>query len=191
MSYYEELLERAKIERLPTEQLVDVVHQVQHPQPQADLYTLLYILGLSGDASYRHLMEKYLESPDDPMLARMALHVLCNYWDLADQYTDQVLRFLQGVPWDDEEDVRLVAISIAGRHLRLHPDSRLLGALISIFENPEEGQTVREAAYQALAIALGRSQKDLPPASRHFDLTTETDPTVLQQARRRLLEKRG
>ena len=39
----------------------------------SDAYTAIMVLGRSFAKKYRPLVEKYLESPDDPMLARGAV----------------------------------------------------------------------------------------------------------------------
>lgn len=40
------------------------------------------------------------------MLARAALEVLCDDWDMASQYLTYVAAFIEGVEWDEEGDVR-------------------------------------------------------------------------------------
>jgi hypothetical protein len=96
------------------------------------------------------------------------------------------LDFVRGVAWDTEEVVRLSAIRIAGEYLRDKPDPPLLGQLVTIFENHGERQIVREVAYYALGRAMGRAHTELPGASRYIDLVKDTDPAILQEARRRL-----
>ena len=127
MSKYSDLLDRAKWAHLSQAEIEAVAQELQQPNPEADRYTLLHILGRACAVSYRGLVERFLDSPDDPMLARIALQSLVDYWDLAEQYLDELLRFVRGVPWDVDGDVRLVAISNAGEYLRSHRESNLLG----------------------------------------------------------------
>lgn len=187
MRDYDALLHRAKWEKLSQEEIDNVATELQQPEPEADRYILLFILGRAGALSYRWLVEQFLACEDDPMLSRKALEVLCDDWNDTARYLDQVLEFVLGVKWDEEEDVRPMAISIAGEYLRSHDEPRLLSELVRIFENEDEPQTMREGAYFALARAAGRDWKELPSAARHFDLSQDTDPSVLREARERLV----
>src|SRR5689334_13615513 len=110
---YDDLLERVKVGPLSADDVTEIVTEIQKPQPEADPYTLLYLLGRAGDVSYRSIVEPYIEGPDD-MLARLAMWVLCWYWGLTAEYTEQVVRFIRGVHWDQFGQCRLAAISIAG-----------------------------------------------------------------------------
>ena len=187
MRVYDELLERAKWGKLTGQELASVADALREGSPEADRYTLLHILGRAGALSYRPLVERHLHSPDDPMLARLALQILLRYWNEAARYQDRLLAFVRGVDWDEEEDVRLAAISLAGEYLRDAENPQLLAELVGILEDRAERQVVREAAYLALPVAAGRTPDELPSAARHFDLSTQTDPGVLEEARRRLL----
>jgi hypothetical protein len=60
----------------------------------------------------------------------------------------------------------------------------LLRELIRIFSDENDERTLRQAAYLALGEAYGRSWKELPPASRDFDLETDIDPRILEDANR-------
>jgi hypothetical protein len=187
----ENLLERAKWakteqDKLSEEELAMVAEELQKPTPEADRFTLLDILGHAFAVPYRELVERFLECEEDPMLARLAPQILCGYWGNTDQYREEVLRFMRGVPWDEDEDVRQIAISEAGEYLRSNAEPRFLHELISIFESEDEERSMREGAYFALARAMGRDWKDLPSAASHFDLVTQTDPAVIQEARERL-----
>jgi hypothetical protein len=191
MSRYESLLERAKWgkfeqDRLSEEELAMVAEELRKPAPETDPFTLLDILGHAFAFQYRELVERFLECEDDPMLARLALQILCGYWGNTDQYLEEVLRFMRGRPWDQEEDVRQIAISEAGEYLRSNTEPRFLHELIYIFESEDEERSMREGAYFALARAVGRDWKDLPSAASHFDLVTQTDPAVIQEAKERL-----
>jgi hypothetical protein len=143
-----------------------------------DPYEYLLAIGRAGAKQYRGLVESFLNASEDPMLARLALQILCRYWDLSDQYLPQIRRFVDKVDWDEEDDVRLIAISCAGSLLAQRPCKPLLASLLRIFRDPDESQTVREVAYCAMAESTGVPILKLPPASRHFDLD-EVDKTVI------------
>ncbi|MBM7496986.1 hypothetical protein [Oerskovia paurometabola] len=96
--------------------------------------------------------------PADPMLSRLALQILGDYWGLSSDLLPELRRFLTGVDWDVEGDVRDVAISITGRHLReVGGPADLARMLMSIADDDSEFGLVREAALRALAVGLGDS----------------------------------
>jgi hypothetical protein len=88
--------------------------------------------------------------------------ILCGYWDLSLEYKNRIEEFVRKVEWDDEEDVRVLAISIAGRLLAKHDDRVLLKLLIYVFRDPSEGQLIRETAYCALGEAAGKTLRSCP-----------------------------
>ena len=186
---YDALLARAKRDELTAQEISAVVGELQRPDSSNDRYTLLHILGRSGATAYRRLVEQFLECRDEPMLARLALKILCDYWAGTAQYIPEILGFLRGFDWDEESDIRQIAISIAGEYLRANPEPEFLWELIHIFETEENEQTIREDAYIALARAMGRDWNQLPSSAKHFDLTSQTDPMVLHEAKERLFEE--
>lgn len=142
-------------------------------------YEALLVVGRANARQYRALVDKYLTSPEDPMLSRLALQILCQYWGLADEYQDVIEMFMRKVDWDEDEDVRLMAISCAGTFLVDHQSAQLLSLLFQIFKDDSERQIVREAAYCSLALAAGKLPVELPAASRHFDLENDVDRSVI------------
>src|SRR6185437_426082 len=121
--------------QLSKQELRDIVRMVTRREGGTSLYTALHILGHAGDASYEAIVSAFLDSQDNPMLARLALQILCSYWGLCDQYVEEVRQFVDGVAWDEGEDVRLAAISIGGDYLGGHEDRALADALLSTFED--------------------------------------------------------
>ena len=73
MTTSKELLRRARRGELSPAELETVAAQLRDRSTTVDRFTLLHILGEAGDESYRGLIEHYLGSHDDPMLARLAL----------------------------------------------------------------------------------------------------------------------
>lgn len=186
---YDDLLARAKRGKLTAQEISAVVGELQRPDSSKDRYTLLHILGRSGATAYRRLVEQFLECREEPMLARLALKILCDYWTGTAQYIPKILGFLRGLDGDEESDVRQIAISIVGEYLRNNPEPEFLRELIHIFGNEENEQTIREDAYIALARAMGRDWNQLPSSAKHFDLTSQTDPMILHEAKERLFEE--
>jgi hypothetical protein len=191
---YEGLLEQVKHGPLPSDEVEAIASELQKPWPDTDRYTLVYLLGRGGDASYKSLVEPYLEGPDD-MLARLALWVLCWYWGLAADYTEHLLRFMRGVYWDHMEQCRLAALAITGDYLAAASasDHKLLRQLITTCENKGEDQTIRAHAYSALSTALGldNGSHALPFHEDGFNLDAYLDPAVLLEAKSRLAGQSG
>jgi hypothetical protein len=65
-----------------------------------------------------------------------------------------------------EEDARLVAIQVAGEHLRRSRSGELLERLIAIAQSGQEREPVRDTARAALARAVGVDWKDLRRLSK-------------------------
>lgn len=157
----DKLLDKAKWDKLTPEEVQYVVQRIENSKPNdPDLYVLIYTLGRSGEIKYRKLVERFLYFPSDPMISLIALKTLCDYWSFTEDYLSELLNFVHGVEWDEENDVRNVAISTLGEHLRQHPDNKLLQLLIDIFENDQD-EIDRETAYVALARAMGREYKEI------------------------------
>jgi hypothetical protein len=95
------------------------------------------------------------------------------------------------VPWDQEEEVRQMAISVAGEDLRDQTHPELLRELLRLFGDEHQRQLRREDAYLALGRAMGRAWRELPSAARPFDLHDDIDPAVIAAARQRLLAETG
>jgi hypothetical protein len=174
-----ELIAKATEGTLLPAELEHVVQELRNNP--SDPYRALLIVGRAGAVQYRDIVESYLDSSHDPMLARLALLIICDYWNLTSQYKDVLERFVRGAEWDVDNDVRLVAISACGRLLAVQSDDRLLKLLLRIFRDCSESkpQILRETAYKALAVASGKSDSELPPASRHFDLERDLNQDVL------------
>lgn len=177
-----ELLHRAKWGTTTPAEVDGVARSLMSDDPERDPYTLIHILGRSGAVLYEDLVARYLNAESDPMLARIALQALCSHWDLASKYRSEVFRFARGEPWDDEQDVQLIALSAAGEMLRAGPDRELLRLLMDVFEVPNTPQSVRESVYCALARAFGLEWTELPPASRNMDFEKDVDSGVLAWA---------
>ncbi|WKD50338.1 hypothetical protein [Microbulbifer spongiae] len=178
------LLEKASTGTI-TENEVKLVYNalVNHA---SDEYDLLLTLGRAGAKQYRDVVEGYLNSPHDPMLARVALQILCRYWGLAKEFKDTLAKFIKIVDWDEEEDVRMMAIGCVAEVFKQESSPELLGYVYDVFENPEEDEVIRGAAYETLALVAGKSVKELPQP-QHFDLNKDVDPSVLKRTKKVIL----
>ena len=175
-------LEKAKNKSISDNELSQVAALLENNNAFVDKYTLIHIIGLSGNIKYEKTINKYLESTKDPMLARITLQALCSFWDKTDKYLEKVKEFIKGVKWDIDEDVRLIAMSIAGEYLRGKKNNHLITILLNILKDKREMQLIRETAYIALARASGKSWSELPSSAKHFDLEKEIDSHVMEWA---------
>lgn len=176
-------LEKAKTGEISALEISKVGEELASSGENSDKYTLIHILGRAGAVDYEPDVAKHLHYQFDPLVARMALQVLCSYWNRANDYLSDIEKFLRGVEWDEDEDVRLAALSIAGELAR-DGDLRFVPLLIQIFSDPCENEIVRQAAYFALARASGLDWCELPPASRRMNLQKEVDARVVDWMKR-------
>ncbi len=184
MKNLEDLLEKAKWGKLSNEELAYVVQKIETWTPadkEEDLYTLIHTLGRSEEKKYKELVERFLYFPDYPMITRIALYTLCNYWNYTQDYLSELTNFIQGVEWDKEDDVRLIAISCAGGYLRKTLEKKLLQLLIDTFEKNDEDELIREGAYEALCRAMGKQWNEiLASEGNKFDFS------IIERARKAL-----
>lgn len=191
MSTHEEDMKRAKAGELNDQELDEIAASLRGEGFGRDRYECLELISAARATRFRGLVEALLDSPDDPMISRLALIVLCEEWNEADRYVPELKRFVRGAPWDQEGDVRLVAITTAGEVLRSIKDPELLEMLFDVFSDDGSDRVDREAAYCALARAVGEDWGRLPSAARGFDLEADVDPETLERVRRRLREESG
>jgi hypothetical protein len=143
-----------------------------------DEYDLLLVLGRSEAKEYKDVVERYLQASHDPMLAKLSLQVLCRYWGLASEYEDELEKFISWVDWDEEEDVRLMAIGCVVDLYKKKENPKLLKYVYDVFKDDSEDEITRGAAYETLALVSGKSVNDLPQPI-HFDIKSDVDKRVL------------
>lgn len=64
---------------------------------QRDLIGIIYYAGYSERERYRTVLDQYLH---DPHHAREILKILCQDWELAAYYKQELLEFVRGMPWE-------------------------------------------------------------------------------------------
>lgn len=193
-----DLLEAAKEGRISKIDIDEVAKKIKEIKKDQDrsLYTLIHILGRAKAIEYQKLIEPFLIYPNNPNISKITLQSLCTYWNLTSQYLDELKMFIQGVEWDDLDDVRLIAISIAGEYLRMNTDKELLNLLLALFEN-QENNIVRAAentlliqscAYSAIARAMGRNYNQISSINDiEKKITNQTlDLSLVEQAKKLL-----
>jgi hypothetical protein len=181
----DDLFERAYREEISDAELSEIVRTISSGEGE-DLYTLIQVLGRAGSPKYRKIVEPYLHDVGDPQLSALAVQVLCGTWELAAEYRSELVGFLNGVDWDEDGYTRLQTVSTVGEHLRKNSDVELLRMIYDIFSNSGEGAVIRSAAHSALCRSEGVEWRDIPPASRVTDFSTEINRTVLEGVERKL-----
>lgn len=152
-----------------------------------DPYTVLHALGRGSDHAMADVVEPYLDAQEDPMLARLAVQILCNYWERSADYLPVLRRFAMGVAWDEEGDVRQAAISALGEHVRREPhDTISLGLLWQIAGDADDDEMAREDALLAIARALGREWSEVPSATSPIQPESPEGLALLQEVTKRL-----
>jgi hypothetical protein len=176
---HDRLLERAQTKQLSQAE-VDGLAQALLARSPSDPYTAIHALGHAGDSRYAAAVEGYLNWRQEPIVARMALQVLCSYWGLHDRYKGTIEYFLEGVDWDLEDGgyVQLAAAAAAGEYLQDHADDNLLRHLIALYRDDRAEPTLRDAAYASLVLATGGGWREVQSPTR----AAVIDPDVLRKA---------
>lgn len=187
MSSYRDFLHRAERHKLSRQELDMVADVLQNDSGNAETYTLLNIIGVYGDKSLRHLVEKFLSYRGDAMLVRLALEILCFYWKDTAQYIDHVRRYIHQQPWDQSNVVRQMAVSAAGEYLREYNDRELIETLISIVERERsEWPGTWEAAYWALLTSIGLDRRSILAEYRRSGRRPPAAHDLIKVAKERL-----
>jgi hypothetical protein len=182
------LLDTATGGQLSEPELGQAIAALKDPSFAGDRYTLIYIIGRALATSQEELVAIYLNCPEDPMLARIALQTLCSFWGKTPRYLAYVRRFMCGVDWDTEDDVRQIAISIAGEYVRKTWDDGLFQELLDIATNEDSFPWIRQFAIQALARTMGDEWPDIPRVSMQNDPNDEWHRETLERAFQRFVD---
>lgn len=171
-----ELIEKATNGTITKQEIKQVYNSLV--SKSNDEYDLLLILGRSEAKEYKSIVESYLQAIHDPMLVRLSLQILCRYWGLAHQYLDELEMFIDWAEWDEEEDVRLMALGCVVELYKHAEYPMLLKAVYNVFKDEHEDSITREAAYETLALVSGVSPNELPQPI-NFDFDVDVDNAVL------------
>ncbi|CAM0117305.1 hypothetical protein [Rhabdochlamydiaceae symbiont of Dictyostelium giganteum] len=168
------LIDKATWDELTKDEIAYVTNKFESKEqlPVNELSNLIYILGRIGAVKYRKKIEKYLYGPHPEDLCVIALRVLCNYWKYSTAYIEEIKMFIRGVEWDPVDEIRLIAISVAGESIRNNMNRELLKLLLDVFENlginPDLNEKrdyarafIQSCAYYAIARAMGKEYNQI------------------------------
>ena len=153
-----------------------VVAELGDPSSPFDKYTLIHILGATHDQQYRSIVESFIAGQHDVMLARGAFFVLCTLWGLDGDYSRQLVDAARGLPWDEEDDVRIYAMGRLGHVVLVTNDASALSILISVSTDAREMKVMRQVALDEIRFATGTVSPSQPQPSRPD--STESDRVI-------------
>lgn len=198
----DDLLDEAKYGELTTEELIYVVEKIKASKPgdNTNLYGLLLILEWAGATQYRELVEHFLYYPSNPMVSGMALKVFFKYWrDDAQRYLHEIKAFIKGVPWDNDDDLRLTAMHCTEK-FKKKPEKELFQLVLNLYETSNttllkagrkrtcertDAKFWLQVSFTQLAIAIGKGWNDLigKPGESATPLSEEFMHEVLAKAK--------
>jgi hypothetical protein len=179
------LLKATSERRLNDAEVDSVARELASGQAD-DPYSSLLLIGRASAIRHRELVETFLDRHGDPMLVRLALQILCKFWEFTPDYVDRVVGCMQRSDWDEEDDARQMAFSIAGEYLRAARNAKMLAELLRVVNDNAEGSVLRGDAYLALARAMGKEWTELPKPSRLPPIEQLVDRNVINAAEQRM-----
>ncbi|MEO8287969.1 MAG: hypothetical protein ABI670_16190 [Chloroflexota bacterium] len=135
------------LNRLSELELEDVVNRLK--SGDQNQVKLIRILGYSGNATYREVLEPFLTSPN-PTVVTSALWVLCEYWLLTPRYSDKIISIITGAYPDESGIARPFAMKIAANYLSDNECPKMLIAILEVYASPDTLADARVEAYHAL-----------------------------------------
>lgn len=183
MAKVDQLLHKALIGKLDSTEKSYLAKLAENPGNE-NLFIILSALGEAQALEYKPLMEKNLTRTEDNAIPALALQILCLHWNLTINYLDVVKKFIRGMDWDYDGHVKLNAIQVArGFFGNDNMDVELVELLLDVFEDPFEGNAIREDAYDALATMAGKTRDELPNVWEDMDFDHDADEAILNLAR--------
>jgi len=190
MNAAKDILDKAKWGQLTGAEVNALGLALSDPN-EPDLYTVIHAIGKAELKQYKEKLESFLDYPREPLISAITVKVLCGFWELTDQYIDVILKFIQGVEWDEDEDVKLESLNVIGNYLINNKVPHIIQLILETFENEDNFNAVRSAAYISLGRAFGKTWHELPLASKPMNFDTDVDFAVLNQARAIVSSQRG
>jgi hypothetical protein len=147
-----DLVQKAQAGTITDEEVAWAADMLRQGGGGYNRYDLLEIIGSGFGTQYEALVASFLNWSEDSWMNRLALQILCNRWGLSAKYVEEIRRFMASAPRDVNDDVRLVAISQAGEHLRAHQDDDLLRRLWEVAHGRGPRREVTEADIEVFGV---------------------------------------
>ena len=187
---YDLLLERANTHVITRPEFEAAAMELASPNRKGKASTLMAILRKDRTRTYEAVMIPFLEGPDYRD-ALNALTYICLEYGQTARYTEYLLRFIEGVPYDWNDSIKSSAIGIVGIYLNETCDSELLRELIIVAERGTN-KRIRVEAHKALFEALGHNGlpygKRDPNAERARDYEA-LGLEIVEEAKQRLVNE--
>lgn len=168
------LIDKFNHEGLTNQEVESIAQRVREAKSHDDdLAECVCLLGNLQAIEYREILEPLLFYPRDPYVSAQALSALCQDFGLMEDYGAEIKKFIRGVSWDKADQVRLMALSMAGEYLYHLFDKDLLRLLLEFFEDLGVSKNILEqsthkreflqaCAYEGIARAMGLEDDELP-----------------------------
>jgi len=153
----DDLVAKCKTQNLNKDEISFVVDNLQDDSDF--LYDCIYILGRMGLTDYESKIAKYLSFIERPDVVKVALLVLCDYWDGTAKYISYLKAYAENAEWDFTDEVRLVCITLLGKFLfrqnkKFDNNDRIVIELLLRIYADSDGIISMEA-YRSLCLSAG------------------------------------
>jgi hypothetical protein len=170
--------------KLSPDELDEVAADLSDPD---DLYMRIAILSRSFDPRFIPVFETFATYADDFDVAAKALRALIDFHGRL-EYVPLLKKYIEGVSWDLDEDLKLHAVHIAREYLKEHEDPSVVALLIKQFEGAQDS-VVREAAHEALMSVAGIDRSDVASTIAARGMSeSDLRLDVIERLKKRLLD---
>ena len=151
----DELVIRAKDGDITSAELKEVAAIIKRDEGGDLTYRLLYVLLRSRSVEHEDIIAGFVQYERDPQVASLVLHTLVSQWRLGARYRNALLGAMSGFSWDEDNDVKIGAVTAAGEYLRESHDPEVLASIIKIARTNDPMDPIGQAAVEGLSRALG------------------------------------
>lgn len=158
-----------------------------------DLFAALTVLSKNDKPEHAYLVEKFLNF-NDPIIIELALETLIFKWGLDNDYEEIIIKYLLGVPFDYDGDLKEKSILIVGNLINKNLDEikdtefplserdlRLISLLIQIIEDKNEENFIKETAISSLYKSSKKLNSLLSKSKAQYKNLSKDDKDLLDK----------
>jgi hypothetical protein len=158
-----------------------------------DLFAALTVLSKNDKPDHAYLVEKFLNL-NDPIIIELALETLIFKWGLDNDYEEIIIKYLLGVPFDYDGDLKEKSILIVGNLINKNLDEikdtefplserdlRLISLLIQIIEDKNEENFIKETAISSLYKSSKKLNSLLSKSKAQYKNLCKDDKDLLDK----------